>query len=212
MLAGMLLVSFTLSALAVVGAVGWVGRTGSPWAAAGAVALALGLTALVLWRLVAMLPDRPRQLRRPYLAWLVPGVLAGALLLPLTATDVARAPVRPGPTPAGTVRGFLGDVVDRDGVGACGYLTAGARRDFERRGWTCESFFGQAALRLDGQAVTSDAQLGTLTYAAAGRAVTVSWHGHDTRFVVAPASAPERTEFMPPPTPWPIASDVSRLA
>jgi hypothetical protein len=212
MLDGMLLLSFTLSALAVVGAVGWLARTGSPWAAAGAVGLALALTALVLWRLATMLRERPRKMRRPYLAWVLPGVAAVALLVPLAATDVANAPVRPSATPAGTVRGFLGDVVDRDGVGACRYLTASARLDFERHGWTCESFFGQAELRLDGHAVTSDGQVGALRYATAGRDVTVSWHGHGARFVVAPASATERSEFMPPPTPWRIASNVSSLA
>jgi hypothetical protein len=212
MLDRMLLLSFTFSALAVVGAVGWLGRTDSPWAAVGAVALALGLTALVLWRLAAMLRERPRRPRRPYLTWVVPGMAAAALLLPLAATDVAHAPVRPGATPAGTVRGFLGDVVDRDGVGACRYLTARARRDFERHGWTCEDFFGQAELRLDGHAVTSDGQVGALRYATAGPDVTVSWHGHAARFVVARASATERAEFMPPPTPWRIASDVSSLA
>jgi hypothetical protein len=210
MLVGMLLVSFSLSALAVVGAVGWLGRTGSPAVAVGALALALALTALVLARLVAMLPQRARPYPRS--AWVVPGLAALALLVPLGVTSAAHAPVRPGASPQGTVRGFLGAVVDRDGVTACRYLTAGARRDFERTGPTCESFFGRAELRLGGHGFTSDGQLGGLTYATAGRAVTVSWHGHRMRFVLRAASPRERSEFLAPATPWRIGSSVDRLA
>jgi hypothetical protein len=209
MLGGVLLVSFSLSALAVVGAVGWLGRTGSPVVAVGAVVLALALTALVLARLTAMLPERPRPY--PRFAWLVPGLAAVALLVPLGVTAVARAPLRPSASPQGTVRGFLGAVVDRDGVSACRYLTAGARRDFERTGSTCESFFGQAELRLGGHGFTSDGQVGRLAYASAGRRVTVSWHGHGLGFQLRRASPRERAEFLAPPTPWRIASNVSRL-
>ena len=166
MLQSMLLLSFTLSALAVVGAVGWLGRTGSPLVAAGAVLLAVALAALVLGRLQGMLPERARPPRHPWVAWLVPGVAAVALLVPLAVTSVARAPLRPGAGPQGTVRGFLGAVVDRDGVGACRYLTAGARRDFERTGATCEDFFGQSELRLGGHGFTSDGSLAALTFAS----------------------------------------------
>ncbi len=212
MLRVMLLLSFTLSALAVVGAVGWLGRTGSPLVAAGAVLLAMALAGLVLGRLMGMLPQRARPPRHPWVAWLVPGAAAVALLVPLAVTSVARAPLRPGADPRGTVRGFLGAVVDRDGVGACRYLTAGARRSFERRGATCEDFFGESELRLGGHGFTSDGSLAALTFASHGRVVTVSWHGHVMRFALDPASARERTEFQPPPTPWRIASGVSRLA
>ena len=212
MLDVMLLLSFTFSALAVVGAVGWLGRTGSPLVAIGAVALAMALAALVLARLAAMLPERARQPRHPWVAWLVPGVAAVALLVPLAVTSAARAPLRPGASPQGTVRGFLGAVVDRDGLSACRYLTAGARRDFERTGATCEDFFGQSELRLGGHAFTSDGSLAALRFASHSRTVTVAWHGHTMRFVVRPASARERTEFEPPPTPWRIASNVGRLA
>ena len=212
MLDVMLLLSFTFSALAVVGAVGWLGRTGSPLVAIGAVALAMALAALVLARLAAMLPERARQPRHPWVAWLVPGVAAVALLVPLAVTSAARAPLRPGASPQGTVRGFLGAVVDRDGVGACPYLTAGARRDFERHGATCEDFFGQSELRLGGHAFTSDGSLAALRFASHSRTVTVAWHGHTMRFVVRPASARERTEFEPPPTPWRIASNIGHLA
>jgi hypothetical protein len=212
MLDVMLLLSFTFSALAVVGAVGWLGRTGSPLVAIGAVALAMALAALVLARLAAMLPERARQPRHPWVAWLVPGVAAVALLVPLAVTSAARAPLRPGASPQGTVRGFLGAVVDRDGVGACPYLTAGARRDFERHGATCEDFFGQSELRLGGHAFPSDGSLAALRFASHGRVVTVSGHGHTMRFVVRPASARERTEFEPPPTPWRIASNIGHLA
>jgi len=212
MLGVMLLLSFTFSALAVVGAVGWLGRTGSPLVAIGAVALAMALAALVLARLAAMLPERARQPRHPWVAWLVPGVAAVALLVPLAVTSAARAPLRPGASPQGTVRGFLGAVVDRDGLSACRYLTAGARRDFERHGATCEDFFGQSELRLGGHAFTSDGSLAALRFASHSRTVTVAWHGHTMRFVVRPASARERTEFEPPPTPWRIASNVGRLA
>jgi hypothetical protein len=213
MLAKMLLLSFTLSALAVVGAVGWLGRTDSPLVGVGAVVLALVLTALVLGRLMAMLPQRARRARHPWVAWLVPGVAAVALLVPLAVTSVARAPLRPGSSPEGTVRGFLGAVVDRDGVTACRYLTAGARRSFERSGATCESFFGEAELRLGGHGFITDGSLGALQWAVSrGHEVTVAWHGHRMRFVLHPASATERAEFLAPATPWRIASSVSRLA
>jgi hypothetical protein len=209
MLAVMLLVSFTLSALAVVGAVGWLGRTGSPLVAVGAVLLAMALAALLLAQLMGMLPERPRPSRRAWVAWL--GVAAVALLVPLAVTSAARAPLRPGASPQGTVRGFLGAVVDRDGVSACRYLTAGARRSFERSGATCEEFFGESELQLGGHGFTSDGSLAGLTFASHGRVVTVSWHGNAMRFVVRPASARELAEFQAPPTPWRIASNVSRL-
>jgi len=212
MLRRMLLLSFTLSALAVVGAVGWLGRTGSPLVAVGAVLLAVALAALVLGRLMGMLPERARPPRHPWVAWLVPGAAAVALLVPLAVTSAARAPLRPGTSPQGTVRGFLGAVVDRDGVSACRYLTAGARRDFERSGATCEDFFGESELRLGGHGFTSDGSLAALRFSEDGPVVTVAWHGHAMRFAVRPASARELSEFQPPPTPWRIASNVSRLA
>jgi hypothetical protein len=109
------------------------------------------------------------------------------------------------------VLGFLGAVVDRDGVSACRYLTAGARRSFERSGATCEEFFGESELQLGGHGFTSDGSLAGLTFASHGRVVTVSWHGYTSRFVLRPASARELAEFQAPPTPWRIASNVSRL-
>ena len=90
----MLLASFTLSALAVVGAVGWLARTGSTAVAIGAVLLALALAGLVISRLLAMLPDRPAEARYPHAAWVVPGVAAAALLVPLAVPSVAHPPVR----------------------------------------------------------------------------------------------------------------------
>jgi hypothetical protein len=200
--AAMLLASFTFSALAIVGAVGWLVRTGSPLVAIAAVAFALALAALVIRRLVAMLPEQPHVARHPHAAWLVPAVAAAALLVPLAVPRVAHPPVRPGPTPAGTVRGFLGTVVDNDGVGACTYLTPHART--VSVGGSCQAFFGAAEL----PGVTSDAQLGKLAYATHGRTVTVLGR----RFDLTLATPSERHEFLPPPTPWRIASSVRWLS
>jgi hypothetical protein len=202
----MLLVSFTLSALAVVGAVGWLGRTGSPLLVVAAVALALALTAMVLGRLLAMLPDRPHAPAHPRAFWLVPGIAAAALLVPLGADSVAHPPVRPSGSPAGTVRGFLGAVVDNDGVSACRYLTGRARA--EAADHACQGFFGAVNLRLGGRLVTSDGQLDRLTYTARGHTVTVGGR----RFVLARATPAARAEFMAPPTPWRIASNVRWLS
>ena len=202
----MLLVSFTLSALAIVGAVGWLGWTDSPLVTIGAVVLAVALTALVLGRLAAMLPERPRALRQPLAFVVVPSLAAAALLVPLAVSSAASPRVLPSGSPAGTVRGFLGDVVDNDGVDACRYLTNDVRvRDAH---YACQSFFGAATLRLGGRLVTSDAQLDRLTFVTRGTTVTVGGR----RFVVVPATATERTEFLAPPTPWRIASDVRWLA
>jgi len=203
--AAMLLVSFTLSALAIVGAVGWLGWTDSPLVTIGAVVLAVALTALVLGRLAAMLPERPRALRQPLAFVVVPSLAAAALLVPLAVSSAASPRVLPSGSPAGTVRGFLGDVVDNDGVDACRYLTNDVRvRDAH---YACQSFFGAATLRLGGRLVTSDAQLDRLTFVTRGTTVTVGGR----RFVVVPATATERTEFLAPPTPWRIASDVRWL-
>jgi hypothetical protein len=202
----MLLVSFALSALAVVGAVGWLGRTDSPLVAVGAVALAVALTALVLGRLAAMLPDRPRVLRHPSAAWLVPGIAAAALLVPLGLPSLAHPPFLPSGSPAGTVRGFLGAVVDDDGVTACRYLTGEARA--EAADHSCQGFFGGVTLRLGGRAITSDAQLDRLAYATHGHRVTVD----GARFVLTRATPAGRAEFMAPPTPWRIASNVGWLS
>ena len=202
----MLLVSFTLSALAIVGAVGWLGRTGSPVVTIAAVVLAVALTAMVLGRLAAMLPERPRAFRYPLAFVVVPGIAAAALLVPLAVSSAASPRALPAGTPAGTVRGFLGGVVDNDGVDACRYLTNVVRvRDAHH---ACQSFFGAATLRLGGRLVTSDGQLDRFTFLTHGTTVTVGGR----RFVVVPATATERTEFLAPPTPWRIASDVRWLA
>ena len=188
----MLLACFTLSALAVVGAVGWLGWTASPLVTIAAVGFAVALTAMVLARLLAMLPERPRALRHPRAFVVIPGVAAAALLVPLAVATAASSRVLPSGTPAGTVRGFLGDVVDNDGVDACRYLTNDVRvRDAHH---ACQSFFGAATLRLGGRLITSDAQLERQTYVAHGTTVTVDGR----RFVVAPATATERTEFLAP--------------
>jgi hypothetical protein len=206
MLTAMLLVSFTLSALAVVGAVGWLGRTDSPLVVVGAVALALALTALVLGRLVAMLPERPHMVRYPSTFWLVPGVAAVALLAPLGVPSVAHPPTHPSSSPAGTVRGFLGAVIDNDGVTACRYLTGRARA--EAAGHACQGFFGGVSLRLGGRLMTTDAQLDRLSYVTRGHVVTVG----GGRFVLARATPAARAEFMAPPTAWRISSNVRWLS
>jgi hypothetical protein len=202
----MLLVSFTLSALAVVGAVGWLGRTGSPLMDIAAVALLLVLTTLVLVRLVALLPDRPRALRYPIAFGLVPGLVAAVLLVPLGISSAAMPRVLPSSSPAGTVRGFLGAVVDNDGVDACRYLTNPERVRAAQH--ACQAFFGAATLWSDGRPVTSDAQLDGLSYRTHGSTVTVDGR----RFVLVRATPAERTEFLAPPTPWRIASNVRWLA
>jgi len=202
----MLLACFTLSALAVVGAVGWLGWAASLLVTIAAVLFAVALTAMVLGRLLAMLPERPRALRHPLAFVVIPGAAAAALLVPLAVATAASPRVLPSGTPAGTVRGFLGDVVDNDGVDACRYLTNDVRvRDAHH---ACQSFFGAATLRLGGRLITSDGQLERQTFVAHGTTVVV-----DGRlFVVAQATATERTEFLAPPTPWRIASDVRWLA
>jgi hypothetical protein len=207
----MLLLSFTLSAPAVVGAVGWAARTGSDVVLVAAVALAITLAAMILLRLAGMLPERVRPARYPQAGWLVPGVLAVALLGPLAVTSVAQAPVRPGGSEAGTVRGFLGDVVDQYGVGACRYLTTRAQAAVQGRPFTgsgCAAVLDEAQL----PGIFTDAQVGRLHYSVHGRAVTVTGYGDRLAFVLAPADRRELAEFQPPPTPWRIASDVSWLA
>jgi hypothetical protein len=207
----MLLLSFTLSALAVVGAVGWAARTGSPVALVAALGLALGLTAMVLLRLAGMLPEHVRPSRHPHAAWVVPGVIAAALLGPLAVATVAQAPTRPGSTPAGTVRGFLGYVVNDNGVGACRYLTIRAQDAVQGRPITgpgCAAVLDEAQL----PGITSEAQVGRLHYHASGRTVTVVGPGERLHFVLALATRAELAEFQPPPTPWRIASNVSSLA
>jgi hypothetical protein len=202
----MLLASFTLSALAVVGAVGWLGRTDSPAVTVAAVALAVALAAQLLARLVAMMPQRPRVWQHPHAAWLVPGIAAVALLVPLGARSVTHPPVRPGGSQIGTVRGFLGAVVDNDGVTACRYLTTRASGEYAQG--ECQGFFGAAHLRAGGRLVTSDAQLDRLHFAAHGNVVTVSGR----RFVLARATPAERAEFMAPPGPWRVAGGIGQLA
>ena len=194
----MVLLSFTFSALAVVGAIGWLGRTGSPLVLVAAIALATVLAGLVLGQLLAMLPERPRAMRHPHAAWLIPGIAAAALLVPLGVPSVAHPPVRPGSSPAGTVRGYLGAVVDNDGITACRYLTTRTRRELV--GGSCQGYFGARQLRFGGRAMTSDAQLDRLHFATRGQTVTVSGR----RFLVARATQAERSEFLAPPTPWRI--------
>ena len=207
----MLLLSFTLSALAVVGAVGWAARSGSDVVLVAAVALAITLAAMVLLRLAGMLPERIRPSRYPQAAWLVPGVLAVALLGPLAVASVAQAPVQPGGSEVGTVRGFLGDVVNQYGVGACRYLTSRAQDAVQGRPYTgsgCAAVLDQAQL----PGIFTDAQIDQLHYTVHGRTVIVTGYGDRLAFVLAPADRLEQTEFQPPPTPWRIASDVGWLA
>jgi hypothetical protein len=125
---------------------------------------------------------------------------------------------RPGSSPQGTVRGFLGAVVDTDGEQACGFLSAGARRRLEapaRRGQTCESFFAGASIRVGGAPLTSYGQLDRLHYAVtasgADREVVVSARGLRLAFDLRPATAVERHAFAPPATPWRIDSSVDGL-
>jgi hypothetical protein len=205
MLDAMLLAAFTLSALAVVGAVGWLGRTGSPVVAVAAVALAVALVLALLGRLLAMMPQHPRDRRFPHATWVVPGIAAVALLVPLGAGSVEHPPVRPGATAIGTVRGFLGAIVDNDGVTACRYLTTQASAEYARG--ECQGYFGAARLRAGGRLVTSASQLDRLHYAAHGRVVTVS----GDRFVLARATPAERTEFQAPPGPWRVAAGIGQL-
>jgi hypothetical protein len=201
----MLLGPFTLSALAIVGAVGWLGRTRSPFVAVAAVALAVALTTMLLGRLAGMLPDRPRPLRHPAVYWLVPGVAAAALLLPLGADSIAHPLVQPSSSPAGTVRGFLGAVVDNDGVTACRYLTGAARA--QAADHECQGYFGDVTLRLGGRVISTDAQLDRLTYTTRGHTVTVGGR----TFTLTRATPAGLAEFMAPPSPWRISSDVAWL-
>jgi hypothetical protein len=197
----MLLASFTLSTLAIVGAVGWLARTDSPLVVVAAVAFTLVLVGALLRRLLAMMPERAAGARHPHAAWLVPGVAAAALLVPLAVPSVAHPPVRPGPTPRGTVRGFLGAVVDNDGVSACRYLTAKAQR--ESVGGSCQAFFGAAQ-----RPVATDGRLDRLAYTTRGDTVTVAGH----RYVLRRATQAELSGFLAPHTPWRIDSSVRWLS
>jgi hypothetical protein len=211
-----LLVSLTASTLAAVGAVAWLGRSDSAWVVVGALALLLALIALLGWQLAATVGARAP--RYPRAASLLPGVAAVALLLPLGLVDAARSSVRPGSSPQGTVRGFLGAVLDTNGVSACSYLSGRVRLEFEgaaRTAATCESHFAGATLRIGGQVIDSDGQLDGLDYSVAGagasRRVTVSSGAGRLRFLLRPATAVERNAFSAPPTPWRIDSSVNGL-
>ena len=151
------------------------------------------------------LPKRPRVFRHPLAFVVVPGLAAAALLVPLGVSSAASPRVLPSGTPAGTVRGFLGAVVDNDGVDACRYLTNDVRvRDAHH---ACQSFCGAVTLTLGRRVVTSEAQIDRLSFVTHGTSVTVDGQ----RFRVVPATATERLEFLAPPTPWRIASDVRWL-
>jgi hypothetical protein len=186
-----MLPAFTLSALAIVGAVGWAARSGSPWVTAAAVGLALALTALVLSQLVVLLPDRAPRQRHPHAGWVIPGIVAAALLIPLALPSFTSPPVRPGATPVGTVRGFLGNVVDSNGVGACRYLT--------RDTLACERGFAWPEF-------STDAQIDKLHYTVSGSSSSPVVTVDGMRFRLQPATQAQRTEFQAPPTPWRIVA------
>jgi hypothetical protein len=213
-----LLVPFTASALAVAGAAGWLGRSDSGWVTAGAVVLVLVLSTLLGWRLVRWLgPTGGAPL--PRVASVVPAVAAVGLLVPLGVVQFTQPTELPSASPAGTVRGFLGAVVDDDGVAACPFLSDNSRLELEggpaRLGPSCESFFAGVDLRIGGATLTSDGQLDRLHYTTTGtgerRQVVVSGHGGQLRFRLRPATVVERKAFFAPSTPWRIDSSVNGL-
>ena len=216
-----LLASFAAYSLGVVALVVWVGHDDSPWVLALAVAVMLGLAAMLLLSVRRLLgrSDAPvAAVRRVGQRALV---LAGlpAVIVPLVAVSIVRAESAPEAGPAATVRGFLeAAVVDNDGEGACSYLTARARIAFEGPDLnrsTCQIFFGGAALNLGGLAVASDGQVDALHYSvrSAGpeRIVTVSHAGRSIRFTLRRGNEVELSEFAPPPTSWRIDAGVDRL-
>jgi len=208
-----LLAAFVAGVLIVVAVVAWLGRTGDPWLVAAAVVLTLGLLVAMGGRLVELLADG-RVERRRRLSALAAAAALAALLGPLLVPAIGRGSLAP---PATTVRDFLGAaVVDRDGVSACRYVAAAERaRLDDRERDTCERFFGGATLRLGRETIDANAQLAAARYTVTARGhdrlVTVSAAGGSATFLVAPASAVERAEFMAPPTPWRIAAGVARL-
>jgi hypothetical protein len=213
-----LLVPFTTSALAIVGAVGWLARSDSGWVTVGSVLLVVVLVTLLGWRLARWLgPTGGAPL--PAVVSAIPAVAAVALLVPLGVAHLSQPSELPTASPAGTVRGFLGAVIDEDGVGACPFLDETSRLELEggpsRDGQSCESFFSGAVLRLGGETVSSDGQLDRLHYATSGtggeRRVVVSGDGHRMIFRLRPATLVERKAFYAPSTPWRIDSSVDPL-
>jgi hypothetical protein len=208
-----LLAAFVAGALGVVDAVAWLGRTQSPWLVAVAALLMLALLARLGVELARLLDDRSRQRTGRILA----GFAALAILA--AAAPFARPAVaRDGDgTPVATVRGYLtAAAVDGDGVSACRYLSRPARTEFERAsGQTCESFFGFRTVRIGGEAIESSSQLAAAHYTvrAVGRdrLVMMTYAGQPVRFLLTPATATERQEYLAPSTPWRIASNVTRV-
>lgn len=213
-----LLLTATTSTLAIVGTVVWMARTNSAWVVAGGVALDAALLALLLAQQGSLLAEEPHPAWHPTASWVVPAVAAVALLMPFAVPDATQALVQPGATPQGTVRGFLGDVQNADGVDACRYLTPHARGLIagpSPRTPTCELFFAAPGVRFGSRLVSSQARLDRLGYAAKAegrdRLVTVSDGPRSMRFLLQPATAAERNAFMAPATPWRIDSSVEPL-
>ena len=161
----MLLAVFTLSALAVVGAVGWLGarQPADPGRRGRAVGRA-GRTCLV--RLLAMMPEHPRTCGTrtpPGCAGHRRGRAAGAARHPQRhrAAGAARR-TQTAPSAASS-----GAIVDNDGVTACRYLTTPRAREYAKG--ECQGYFGDAQLRAGGRC-EQRRQLDQLRYArTAGR-------------------------------------------
>jgi hypothetical protein len=205
-----LLAAFVAGPLGVVEAVAWLGRTGSAWVVAAAVALMLALLARLSLDLGRILDGQARA-RAGRVLGAVTVVALVTAAVPFGGAAVARA--RDG-APEATVRGYLtAAAVDGDGVSGCRYLSQRTRAQFERAsGQTCDSFFGDRTVRIGGEAIDSNAQLAaahyTVTTAGRDRLVTMTYAGQSIRFRLAPATTVERQEYLAPPTPWRIASGV----
>src|SRR4051812_1310056 len=105
------LITLAASAAAVAAVVAWLERTDSPWLTVAAVVLLLALAGSAAYQIALLLgPDRRRPVSRA--VWLAPALLAVGLVVSLELPIVGDASVLPSGSPAGTVRGFLGAVVD----------------------------------------------------------------------------------------------------
>jgi hypothetical protein len=147
--------------------------------------------------------------------------LAAAAVVAVAAFLGARAVARDDAsgTPAHTVRDFLiAAVAERNGLGACAYLTPHAVDEVlaaEPHGAQCRTVLLSAGLTLGSQAVRLESTFKGLTYDVEQRSararVTVRGYGGAHTFLLRKATQAELSEFQPPPTSWRIDSGVSAL-
>jgi hypothetical protein len=208
-----LLTAFAVGTLGMLEAVAWLGRTPSPWVLLAVVVFALVLVVRLGVELARLLDDKALPRTGVLTASVVALVLVGGAV-PFAAGALARAGLG---APQATVRGYMLARIDADGETACRYLSRIARAHLERQtgqtGQTCESYFPFTVVHVGAHPLTSSSELAAAAYTVAprgrDRVVTMRYDGQHSLFLLAPASAAERQEYMAPQTPWRIASDVA---